>query len=279
MPTDPSRTLLLRNVAARACRVRFNRIERVMPATAVALVEKSGILLNATAPERRRFEFLSDAEKLVAFRAWLGEQVRADILTETRGRDHWLLLHIARGYSRGAQAARRKLGERFLESLGYAVGSYNPFNNPRLLGSAEAVFARAFEQLEGITQAMSQQMSRVLSDGLLEGLGAKELSRRLRDRISAIGKTRSELLARTEIIRAHSIGQIAEMDTLGEAIGSEFKYEWVTGLDGRVRPRHQAWHGRVFTREEVLARIGEPNCRCSQNPVIPEFDDDFDDSE
>ena len=75
-----------------------------------------------------------------------------------------------------------------------------------------------------------------------------------------------------EIIRAHSLGQIAEMDVLGEAIGSEVTYIWITGRDGRVRPEHQSWHGKEYTREEVLRMIGAPRCRCSQNPHVPEFD-------
>ena len=275
---DPTRTTFLRNTAARAVRVRFNRIAAVIPATAKAIIESdTGVLVgNARAAERRQFEFLSDAEKLVAFREWLGEQISIDILTEQRGADHWLLSYFATAFERGATLARAQAGAELLRQAGFAAEGYSALNNPRVAASAEALFARSFEALKGVTDTMSAQMNRVLSDSLVLGDNPRVAARKLRDRINKIGKTRSELIARTEITRANNIGKIAEIDDISNLTGYDFLYRWATGEDARVRPEHQTWNRQIYTREEALARIGAPNCRCAVIPIpqnIEEFED------
>ena len=270
---DPTRTLMLRRAAVREVNRRYAGIARALLPTAINMQPREGVLFgNAVAGERSRFQYKTDAERLIAFRAWLDEQIAADVLTSRRDGEHWLLAYIAAGYTKGATAFRRKLGVGFLRRHGLATDGYNPLRNPKALRSAEVLFARAYEQLDGVTKAMAQQIGGELSDGLLRGDGPHIIARRMRDRVNKIGVTRSRLIARTEIIRAHALGGIAEGDNLTELTGDTFRYRWIAALDSRVREQHRHWNNELFTRDEVLARIGAPNCRCAQAPYIEHFE-------
>ena len=272
---DPTRTILLRRAAVREVNKRYNGIARVLlPTVKNAMRKDEGVLLgNARAGERSRFVYKTDGERIVAFRQWMQEQIDDDLLTNKRDGEHWLLAFIASGYTRGATAFRRKLGVKFLRKYGFATDGYNPLTNPKVLRSAEILYARAYEQLRGVTDTMAQQISRELSDGLLRGDNPTVVAKAMRDRVNKIGKVRSRLIARTEIIRAYSLGGIAEGDNLGEMTGNEIRYRWIAALDSRVRDKHRHWHGKIFTRQEVLNRIGEPNCRCTQAPYLPDYEE------
>lgn len=96
------------------------------------------------------------------------------------------------------------------------------------------LFSRTFSELKGITAAMDQQISRVLSQGMADGDGARVLAKKLLQTVSGVGdlsltdtlgrfipaERRAEMLARTEIIRSFSEAQL-----------QEFKNYGVTGLN------------------------------------------------
>lgn len=95
------------------------------------------------------------------------------------------------------------------------------------------LYTRTFNELKGITEAMDQQISRVLSEGMAQGLGPAKIARNITDRVDKIGITRARTMARTEVIRAH---HVATINTYREAQveGVRVKAEWSTAGDMRV---------------------------------------------
>jgi len=266
---DPTKTIVLRNKAARQIDVRFNRIKRAVRSA----FTKGKLLTNISLARDGEFEFTRDGDKVAEFQAFLQKQIDDEILrietltvTQRDLENHWLNRSVGEGYRRGAVKSRLAV-ERGLPNIA-KLPSYNPFANPAHVERAELIFQRVYEDLEGVTQVMSKQMSRILSEGIVRGDNPKEVAEAMLDRVDKIGKTRAKLIARTEIIESHNIASIKEAELLESETGVEIKMEWVTALDGRQRHSHEARNGNIYTKEEVQKLIGEPNCRCNVTPYI-----------
>jgi SPP1 gp7 family putative phage head morphogenesis protein len=80
-------------------------------------------------------------------------------------------------------------------------------------------------------------------------------------------KRRAEMLARTEIIRAHHQAKVAEMKSW-EVEGVYVVAELATAKDGRVCPDCAGLEGKQYSLEEAERLIPvHPNCRCTIVPV------------
>ena len=217
---------------------------------------------------------LYDASKIDAFMAWLHEQIEHEILnTPLRtSTQHWLLAFLGASYAKGVQHSRQAVSKHLAEEFGVPPASV--YASAAHLERAQVMFVRAFDSLKGVTQAMEQQISEVLTDGIIKGKGIKRIAYDLNDRVEKVGKVRSRLLARTEIIRSHNVASIQEAQRLQNAIGVEVKMKWLTAQDERVRPVHRTRHDKVYTKQKAMQLIGEPNCRCSVSAWLPEYDED-----
>lgn len=222
---------------------------------------------------RRAYEFKTDAEKVGAFMEWLQEEIDAEILTVVNipgGRpgisQHWTAMYIQRAYERGVDRARQEMKKAGLELADVPLGGF--FNTPMHADRVALLFTRTFNDLKGITAAMSQQIARVLAEGMGLGLGPEQIARNIASSIESIGLNRARTLARTEIIRAHHVATIAEYEAAG--VGSfTVKAEWSTAQDGRVCEICGPLQGKVYSLEEIKPLIPRhPNCRCCALPVF-----------
>lgn len=277
MSKDPTKTLTLRNRAAREIDLRFNRLKKAVR----SVFNEGKMLTNVRLAGNGEFQFVRDDQKVPEFEKYLAQQIEKEILridglspAEQKLENHWLNKSIGEGYRRGA-VKTRLAGERNIPGLA-KLPSYSPFANPAHVERAELMFQRVYTDLEGVTKAMSGQMSRVLSDGILKGENPKKVAAKMNDRIDKIGKTRSKLIARTEIIEAHNTAAIKEAEQLEEDTGVAIHMKWITSIDGRQRHTHEARHNKIYTRGKAQAMIGEPNCRCS---VTAYFDVDGEDED
>lgn len=262
---DPTRTTALRKRFMGEASRRFRRLKGRINQV---VVEEDGFGLKV----QRRFAFERSDEKVEAFMEWLRGAQRDEILTVVQGvpqaraaRQAWTATYIETAYQRGvAQAAgqMRKAGaavdQRWIDSA---------FNRPIHADRVGLAYIRAYDQLEGITQAMDQQISRELAQGIAEGLNPEDIARRINNRVDAVGRTRARMLARTEVINAHAEASLNAYEEAG-AQGVEAKAEFSTAAEG-VCPECEALEGRVYSIEESRGIIPvHPNCRCAWIPVI-----------
>ena len=265
---DPTQTLTIRKRAVAEINGRFNRIKGVIRET---IIDNRALHTNVSAADSGRFAFLRDADKVGEFRKWLDEQINQEILTgSARPADHWLNRYISTSYTRGAKKTQNIL-KKFYPDL--PDPTISVFSNPAHTKRAELIYTRAFSDLQGVTDTMATQMSGVLSDGIVQGRGIKQIARDLNNRVDKIGKVRSRLLARTEVVEAHNSASIVEAGILEDEIGEEVKMRWITSLDGRERASHRARHRKIFTRKRAQQLIGEPNCRCSISAWTKDFEE------
>jgi len=294
---DPTRTTALRHAFASQMTKRFRHLRGLIWR---AIVEEDVFgLLNPSeqditvlqTPGFRRFAFPRSSEKVSQFMAWLQQQVDGGILQVSQFTQvgqaveaAWTNVYIQDSYRRGVARARSQLRRGGFEGIptieetgGIGVSMANPFHIDRV----GLLYTRTFNELKGITDAMSQHISRVLSQGIADGLHPRTLARQLNGVIRGTGgdlglrdalgrfipaERRAIILARTEIVRAHSEAQLQEFANWGVE-NVHVKAEWITAGDNRVCNQCANLEGSVFTIEQARGMLPlHAQCRCAWLP-------------
>lgn len=298
---DPTRTTTLRNSFARAMTRRFRGLRGVIRE---AIVDRDCFGLqdspvryqreNFSLPGQRQFNFPRSDQKVDAFMNWLNTQEQRGILHTTQTEriggainKRWTDTYIHDSYKRGLIRARYELrkanyGVPSLEETGGITASLaEPVHADRL----GVLYTRTFNELKGITDAMDQNISRILSQGIADGDNPRLLARKMNQAIKRTGadlgvtdtlgryipaERRSRIMARTEIIRAHHQGMIQEYENW-RAEEVYVKAEWMTAGDNRVCPHCMSLEGQVFKLSEIRNLIPlHPQCRCIALPIKKE---------
>lgn len=247
---DPTRTKTLRSNYASRLRGRLAKLNAVIRET-VGSDDLFGLRRDTLqpvppqSPAEGVYRFATDDEKIEAFMDWLRRQERRGIL-EVIHRDENTFIRQA--YATGIRHADRALNaegvtvpDRDLQAL---------FNTPMHREALQTLFTRNFSELDGVTDAMNQQISRELADGFSRGLNPTTMARNIMDRINKIGKHRATVLARTETIRAHSTATLNRYEEFN-VDEITVQAEWLTAGDARVCPICQALEGRTWTITEA----------------------------
>lgn len=226
----------------------------------------------------QRFAFQTTPEQLRLFNEWLSDQIQTEVIGTTieEVESAYWTQYVRESYNKGAGRAfsdtRRAALAATPEELATFGGSRDEFLRSSF-GRAVApekvklLAGRVFTDLKGINQALSTQISRVLTDGLAQGRNPREIARTATDLVDKIGRGRAELMARTEIIRAHAEAQLDTMEELGVTeVG--VMVEWSTAGDDRVCPLCQPLEGVILKIEEARGLIPRhPACRCTYIPA------------
>jgi len=278
---------------------RFNELKRVIKEAIVdqdcfGLVENHAFRVyakNLTPPNHEQFKFSTKEEKVNAFMTWLREQEAKGLLQTTTInqlgkaiKQPWTNLYISDSYKRGVQRARYEMGRIGMSVPGIDVtgGIAASMSTPYHMDRVGMMYTRTFEDLKGITASMDSQISRVLSQGMVDGDGPALLAKKLTDTIGGrlgikneSGKTtmspesRAKILARTEVIRAHHSATIQEYRNWGVE-GVDVEAELRTAGDSRVCSQCKELEGKVYTLDEAEGLIPvHPGCRCITIPTMP----------
>ena len=298
---DPTRTTSLRNLFARQMRKRFDELTKTIKTT-VDTQDCFGLKPGAIqthqmeTPGHAAFAFVSDAKKIEEFMAWLRLQVEKGLL-ELRVyqqigaaiENAWTNIYIYDSYKRGVQRARYEMIRAgydvppLSETGGIEAVMGNPFHVDRV----GVLYVRAFDSLRGITESMSDIIGKILAQGMIDGDGPALLARKmvaaingtglgelgLRDKLGRFipAKRRAEILARTEIIRAHHLATIQEYRNW-QVLNIKVLAEWSTAGDDRVCPICAGLEGKIYTLDEIEPMIPmHPQCRCIALPYIADL--------
>ena len=282
--TDPTRTTLLRRKFINDMSKRFRLLQKAI----TELVVKDDVFGLGDLPGKvelrkegltvlqqpRAFEFLTNPQKVQAYQKWLQTQIDTKILTVDGMGKPWTATYIESAHKKGMLRAYTDVNKLKLatDKPDFYAGSReqflsSAFGQPELLSKIELLSLRAFEQLKGVTTTMSSQMSRILAEGLSRGDGPMKIARTLNKSVATLSRTRSRMIARTEIINAHAEGQLDSFEMLGvDEVG--IKAEWSTAGDERVCEQCSAMEGEVFLVEDSHGLIpAHPNCRCAWIPA------------
>lgn len=292
---DPSKTLPLQNAMVRELNRRFSNIERLI-VDAVVKNDVFGLTLQTNAaPPKHAFSFPRSADKVQAFMDWLKQTIDEELVKVgttpqlgTGVEAAWTNLYIEDSYKRGVQRARVEMKHAGMqdiltvaESGGIDAVMATPFHADRV----GVLYSRTYEELQGVSTQMGSQISRVLSQGMIDGDNPRLLARKMLAVISGAGgdlgltdvlgrfipaRRRAEIIARTEIVRAHHVATIQEYRNWGVS-GISVQAEWVTAGDSRVCSKCAELQGRIYTLDEIESMIpAHPQCRCVAIPTLPE---------
>lgn len=278
LASDPTRMTTLRNAFIADMNRRFKALQKSVT-FAVGTQDALGLndepLEINQAPGRKAWAFMTDSQKLDAFNLWFKGEIEQEILTvEGAFGEPWTNQYVGSAYRKGSiRAYTDTKKETNASSLDFYNGSKeqfleSAFNQPERVEKLRFLYTRTFEELKGISNAMSQQVSRTLAQGIANGLGAEEVARRLDNTISGINRTRARVLARTELVAAHSEGQLDSFEDLGIThVG--VMVEWSTAGDDKVCPLCRPLEGVVLTIREARGMIPRhAQCRCAWKPAF-----------
>jgi SPP1 gp7 family putative phage head morphogenesis protein len=278
---DPTRTLLLRNAYQKDLISRFNNLKKAINKSIIdndcfGLTNKILVFEAPPMTPSGRFVFSTTEEKVQAFMDWLDDQIEAGILEITQrdgrrivARNAWQNIYVRSTYQKALEQGLSELAragiETGLESASIGQFFYRPFHADKV----GVLYTRQFNQLKGITDAMDQQISRVLAEGLAKGIGPRQIAKQIVNRVDSIGIVRAKVLARTEIINAHAEGTLNLFEDYG-LDGVAVKAEWSTAgfnVCELCKPKE----GKVYTLKEARGLIPfHPDCRCAWIPYLPD---------
>jgi len=297
---DPSRTTTLRNAFAAQFRRRFRMLRGVIRHAIVdddvfALSNRPRLSVNQlSSPGPRAFDFPRTQDKVNAFMQWLkAMETEIDLKIvnfERAGRSvdsAWANQYVFDSYARGVDRAAYEMDSAGFEvpSMQARGGIQAAMQTPIHMDRVGLLYTRVYNELNGITDAMDQQISRVLAQGMIDGDNPRVLARKINKVIEGLGaddlglrdslgrfipaRRRAEMLARTEIIRAHAEAQLVEYENWMDEV--TIRAEWSTAGDSRVCERCGSREGQVLTIAEARGLIPlHPNCRCIWLPYNAE---------
>lgn len=155
------------------------------------------------------YRYLDPPQQHDRFMDWLNRQQENGVL-EVIDRDE--NIYVRDATRDGVRLAQRELRE---AGLDVPTGLDEAFNQSIDARQLNLLYQRNYELLDGITSDVSKEISRVLTDGFEQGQNPREIARSLTGRVSAIGKTRAEHMARYEVMNAHNTGAIARYEDAG----------------------------------------------------------------
>ena len=202
---------------------------------------------------------------------WLTFQEDAGVLEVLRfeGRSvvahtGWQNTYIKRSYVKGAEWAELKMKELELIPVeaGQAIGAV--LSAPIHADALGIMFTLSFDQLNGITQTMNQQISRVLVEGMVAGKGPRQIATMINGRVDGIGIARARTLARSETAFAQSE---ASLNRYTDYRVSKVFFIFGGGpCPSNICP---PLDGVEFTVAEAHGMVPlHPNCQCAWGPVV-----------
>lgn len=257
---EPSRTKTLRQRYAQNLR---GQLAGIRAALREGVVENDAFGLQtevlADAPGNRAFEFSTNPKKVDAARRWLERQLENDVIAEFGGENQY----IEKAYLKGLEDAQAELSALGIGGEGSSVAAATrlPIHREQL----ETLYARNLSELESLTDDITTDVRRELSDGIQSGDGARDIASDLSDIMGRVddgtpraAMNRATMIARTELMNSHNWGRLQEWERAG-----------VTKVDVLIAtdacPQCQAYKaGAPYEASEAYGNLPRhPNCRCS----------------
>ena len=226
-------------------------LERINAAIRTGIIEKDVFGLREESDtlavdEPNVFETDTNPQKIALFIRWLKTQLNQNFLTVV-GPDRNEFIRQA--YITGIRNANQQLGDLDIsfvpDDMDETVG------RPIHVSALKELYTRTYNNLKSVRDDVVDEVRDELVTGFQEGKSPTKIARSLTNRVDSIGKHRSTLIARSEIINAHTKGTLNQIDKANE---DEFE-----GTDQELGVAHGMWDaardGRVCKLCHALNRV------------------------
>ena len=226
-----------------------------------------------------RFRFATSVEQIAQFQQWLSQRLYYHLLGTTLEQVEraWWKQYVEEGYRKGAGRAfddvKKPLHkpDTWSERMPWYDGTRREFLESSFgravrVEKVKLLAGRVYTELKGVTEEMSKNITRSMTDGLVQGKSAWDIYKKMAED-AGVSERRSMLIARTELTRVHAESQLDAMEEMGvEAVN--VMVEWNTAGDLRVCKLCQPLEGVVFKIQEARGLIPRhPACRCALLPA------------
>jgi len=147
-------------------------------------------------------------------------------------------------------------------------------------GRAQTLSARGIDTFDNVSKTSTDKIMKIVKKGIEENMSVDDVAKMIADDFGD-QTSRANLIARTEMLTAVSIGSASMMNLAAKAI-PDLQKAWVTAQDDRVRESHRAVNGEIRKHDEEFSNglmypsdpNGEPSetiaCRCVLVTLAPE---------
>jgi hypothetical protein len=267
---DPSKTTQIQrryfaDWSARAISLQLEIRQFVEAGDAFGLDVVEPFTLNAG-----EFRFQTILQKVESFKQWLAGKIESAFYQTDAQGNPWNAKHIESAYQRAVLKAFRSVRKGDITSE-FFLGQRDEFQKSLAVRSGreklKLLFARAFEEVKGVTSDMAAQLSRIVSDGLSNGDSAKQISKALTDQIARTNDSRVKRVVRSQIVHSNAEGNLDTLEDMGIQ-SVQGLVEFIT-TSGRPCPICAAKAGGVYTIAQARGIIPvHPNCQCDWVPVF-----------
>ena len=263
---DPSRTTILRRKFEIDLRKRLINISKAIKNFIVTEDEFGLKKPKPISLLQRTYQFRTSSQKLKVFQDWLRNQINDGFLAVRVGKN-WSDVYVESAYKKGLERAYLDTHKKqfAVQPVDKYIGGREQFLQatfwaPETIEKIQLLATRTFEELKGVSGAMSQQINRILAEGLTNGYGPEKIARNMDNAIKKIDRTRARVIARTEVIHAHAEGQLDGFKKLGiDEVSAEV--EWLTAGDAKVCEQCASMEGMRYKIDEAHGLIPlHPNC-------------------
>lgn len=219
------------------------------------------------------FNTEDNARMTAEFMAWLREQLQTEFL-DVVGPDRNEF--IEKAYFAGLRNANGQLRDLNISFVPDSADSI--VDRPIHQSALRELFTRTYNNLESVANDIANEVRDELLDGFQKGKGPRQIARNITDRIDSIGKHRATMIARSEVINAHSESTLTRVDEIQEDVGGTLSTthgDWDAAEDSRVCKFCNALDGvRLETSEmrgtivTVTAPLSIPASNPEANPVV-----------
>ena len=202
---DPSRTTILRRKFEIDLRKRLINISRAIKNFIVTEDEFGLKKPKPISLLQRTYQFRTSSQKLKVFQDWLRNQINDGLLAVRVGKN-WSDVYVESAYKKGLERAYLDTHKKqfAVQPVDKYIGGREQFLQatfwaPETIEKIQLLATRTFEELKGVSGAMSQQINRILAEGLTNGYGPEKIARNMDNAIKKIDRTRARVIARTEV--------------------------------------------------------------------------------
>jgi len=161
--------------------------------------------------------------------------------------------------------AFKKGSERVLDTKGNVI----KFAEVKDVNALELIKNNQFQYIKNITDAQRVLVQKILTQGLDQGLSNLDIAKQMQTEIQGLSKARALTIARTEIVKAHNIGQVETLISLG----AQHYIYWTAGDDKVSKICNKLQGNRNNPNIYEVSKAGDannplpsvsshPNCRC-----------------
>jgi len=225
------------------------------------------------------FDFPTAQRKVQGFIRWLRNQLDNEFLTIV-GPDRNQF--IRKAYAAGLRHVQSELTDA-------DVSFDRPDMDDLLLrplhrSELQTLYTRTYENLVSVRDDVAQDVRDELLEGFQQAENPRKIARRLTGRVDSIGKHRSTMIARSEVMNAYSEGTLNRIDETSEAADTDIGVahgEWDAANDARVCPFCRAVNDTPLRTSEMRGTVvqfrgqtyrlkppAHPNGRCNIRVMI-----------